>query len=233
MDFLQQLIGLVQDLPLAAIWGVAFGILLLCGFGVPIPEDITLVLVGYMTFKKVGLASDQAALAVIVGLAGVLIGDGTMFTLGQRLGSRLVGVWPFRSILGGGRLEATRSFLASHGPKVLFTARFTPGLRSVVFFTSGTLGTPLKTFLFYDGIAALLSVPALVLSSWYWGAQIDQVIEHAKRAEHGILIVIVVVAALLTLKWWLGHRKKQRAALLAKASELPPDAAQLVAQQPE
>ena len=221
MQVLQWMIAHVQGLSLGTIWGAELRILLLCNFDLPIPEDITLILCGYMTFKKVGLAWDQAALATLIGLTGVLVGDGIMFTLGRRQGQRLLGVWPFRHILGGGRLEKTRDFLANHGPKVLFTARFTPGLRSVVFFTSGTLGIPLGVFLFYDGLAALVSVPALVLSAWYWGDTIDLVVAKAQKGERGVLLVLLAMGLLLLgRKLWQRHRAKQK-----RAEALPEPAA--------
>ena len=110
--------------------------------------------------------------------------------------------------MGQGRLEQTEAFLQSHGPKVLFSARFTPGLRSVVFFSSGVLQIPFRTFLFYDGMAALLSVPALVASSWYWGAEFDEVLLKARRAENGVLLTIVAIALLLLARWAWKRRKK-------------------------
>lgn len=193
------------------IYGIGFSVLLLCGLGLPVPEDITLLLMGYMTYQSMpdGAPRPHADvwLAVLIGLLGVMIGDGFMFTLGRRFGTRLVDRWPFRSILGGGRLENATSFLQRNGAKVLFSARFMPGLRSVVFFTSGTLGIPLGRFLIFDGLAALLSVPALVVSSWYWGAEFDLVVQKARQAENGILIVIIAVGLYFAFKAWRNRRK--------------------------
>ncbi|MSP91336.1 MAG: DedA family protein [Myxococcales bacterium] len=200
---------------ITSVWAFCFGILLLCGFGLPVPEDITLVTMGYMTHRLVdGVPGADGrvsvAIAVAIGMAGVLIGDACMFTLGSKLGGRLLTRWPFRTLFGKGRLERATTFLQEHGPKVLFSARFMPGLRSVVFFTSGTLQVRLRTFLWYDGLAALLSVPALVLSSWYWGAQIDVVIAKAQAAEHGIVAVIGLVVLAVVAKSWWSERKRRR-----------------------
>lgn len=207
--------GWLSGMDLYTVWAIAFGILLMCGFGLPVPEDITLVAVGYMTFflNTDGHYGDPrllVALATAVGLAGVLIGDATMFTLGARLGGRLMHRRPFSSILGSGRREKAVEFLQARGPQVLFSARFMPGLRSVVFFTSGTLGIRLRTFLFFDGLAALLSVPALILASWYFGEQIQDVIKYAQKSEQGILVVILVLAAGGGLKYWLKRRKEAK-----------------------
>lgn len=209
--------GILQSMNLYAVWAACFGVLLLCGFGLPIPEDITLVLCGYMTWMlgsdgSYGNPNVLVALAIAMGLAGVLLGDAIMFTLGQRYGKYLMVRWPFASILGSGRKELAEGFLKEKGPQVLFSARFMPGLRSVVFFTSGTLGIGLPTFLLFDGLAAVLSVPALIGSSWYFGENINEVIAKARQAEHGILLIILIGGGGAALKYWLGQRKKAKAA---------------------
>ena len=204
------------------VYSICFGVLLLCGFGLPVPEDITLLICGYLTYRPMPDGTPRPHVhilaSVLIGLAGVLIGDGTMFMLGRRYGERMLTVWPFKHILGGGRLEKTEIFLSEHGPKVLFTARFTPGLRSVVFFSSGVLKIPLRPFLFYDGLAALVSVPLLVLSSWYWGAQFDEVLLKARRAENGFLLLLLTIGLALGARWW--WKRRQAAKKAASASRL-------------
>ena len=194
------------------VYAACFGVLLACGFGLPLPEDITLLICGYLTYKPLPDETPRPhvhiAASLVVGLAGVLIGDATMFTLGRRFGERLLTVRPFSYILGHGRLQKTETFLASHGPKVLFTARFTPGLRSVVFFASGVLKIPFRTFLFYDGLAALVSVPLLVWSSYHWGAQFDEVVLRARRAENGLLLSLLAIGGLLIARWLWKRRRK-------------------------
>jgi membrane protein DedA with SNARE-associated domain len=169
---------------------------------------------GYMMYLPMPDGSPRphasVPVAVLVGLGGVLIGDGFVFGLGRFIGRRLLARWPFRSMAGGGRQERAESFLRSHGPKVLFAARFMPGLRSIVFFTSATLAIRYRVFLFYDGLAALLSVPALVVSAWYWGEQFDYVVSKARQAENGILLAILAVLLFLLVKHWLRRRSEAR-----------------------
>lgn len=212
-----ELIHSLMSLDGLTIYGIGFAVLLACGFGLPIPEDITLLLMGYMTYHPMPDGSPRpnahVALALAIGLLGVLIGDGCMFTLGRRYGDRLIDRWPFRMILGNGRLEKAKTFLQRNGAKVLFSARFTPGLRSVVFFTSGTLGITPMRFLMFDGLAALLSVPALIISSWYWGAQFDEVVARARQAENGIFIVILIIIVFVVGRAWWKRRKEAAKAL--------------------
>ncbi len=207
-----EVIQTLMSLDGATIYGIGFTVLLLCGLGLPVPEDITLLLMGYMTYQTLPDGSPRPhawiGTAIFVGVAGVMIGDSFMFFLGRKFGDRIVGVWPFRSMMGGGRLERARGFLQRNGAKVLFSARFMPGLRSVVFFTSGTLGIPFSRFVIFDGLAMLISVPALVGAAWYWGAQFDRVIAKARQAENGILLLIVVAGATFAVKHWLESRRK-------------------------
>ncbi len=203
------------SLDAATIYAIAFGVLLLCGFGLPIPEDITLVLVGYMTFASMPDGSPRPHanvwVATTVGFLGAMIGDSIMFVLGRRFGHILEKIWPFRSLLADGRRELAEGFLKRNGPKVMFSARFMPGLRSVVFFVSGTMGIRYPQFIVFNGLAALISIPALVISAWYFGEQIELVITKARQAEHGILALIVGVFLIYLLKvWWKNRRERAK-----------------------
>ena len=52
-----------------------FFVLVICGFGVPIPEDLTLVTGGVIS----GLGYTNSHIMFAVGMLGVLVGDGFMF----------------------------------------------------------------------------------------------------------------------------------------------------------
>ncbi|MBI3541846.1 MAG: hypothetical protein HY075_01040 [Deltaproteobacteria bacterium] len=64
----------------------AFSMLLACGLGLPIPEDLTLFTMGYVAYS--GIASFRASCAVC--LFGVLVGDATIYWIGRRYGTRLL-----------------------------------------------------------------------------------------------------------------------------------------------
>ena len=136
-----------------------FFILLICGFGVPIPEDITLVAGGIIA----GLGFADVHIMVAVSLLGVLIGDGTMFTLGRVFGERILRFRPIRRILPPRRFAQVQEKFAKYGNWVLFVARFLPGLRSPIYVTAGmSRQVCYCRFLIMDGMAALISVPVWV-----------------------------------------------------------------------
>ncbi len=183
------------------------GILLACGLGLPIPEDVTLFAAGLISYYGV---TDVGWMTVIC-LFGVILGDSIVFWLGAIYGRRLTKKGIFHKLLPDDRLDAVQKKFNEKGERLLFAARFMPGLRAPIFFSAGTLHVPYRKFLLYDGSAALISVPAIVGAVYYFGDQIDQVVAVIKRVEHGILLVIAVVILLILAKWYVTHRKLKKA----------------------
>jgi membrane protein DedA with SNARE-associated domain len=176
---------------------VVFGILLLCGLGIPIPEDITLIAAGAMVYY--GTANLWVMIAV--SFFGVMLGDAFIFFLGAKYGRRLTKKWIFHKLLPDDRLDRVQKKFNEKGEKLLFFARFMPGLRAPIYFSAGTLHIPFKVFLFYDGLAALISVPAIVWCTYYFGDDLDRVVHLIQRVERGILAVILLVLAFAFWKW--------------------------------
>ena len=72
-----------------------FLVLVLCGFGIPIPEDVTLVAGGVIS----GLHFTNVHIMVAVGLLGVLVGDGMMFLLGKFYGEQILRFKPVMRLM--------------------------------------------------------------------------------------------------------------------------------------
>jgi membrane protein DedA with SNARE-associated domain len=187
---------------------IVFGILLACGLGVPIPEDITLVVGGILAYYGVS----NVWVMIVVCLAGVMIGDSLVFWLGAKYGRALTKKWFFHKVLPDERLDAVQGKFKQYGNKLIFAARFMPGLRAPIFFSAGVLHLPFSVFFLFDGVAALLSVPAIVGGVYLFGDEIDHFIKVMRSFEYGILAAIVTVILLLTLKWYLNHRKSMKEA---------------------
>ncbi|MBL7716396.1 MAG: DedA family protein [Bdellovibrionales bacterium] len=184
---------------------IIFGILLGCGLGIPIPEDITLIAAGALTYYGVS----DLGLMIVVSMFGVMIGDSFMYFLGAHYGRKLTKKWFFQKILPDERLEKVSKMLNERGPSLLFAARFMPGLRAPIFFSSGVLHVPYWRFFAYDGSAALISVPAIIVSVFYLGETIEKWI---RKIEHGILALIVAVILFFVIKHFVKTAKEKKAA---------------------
>ena len=182
---------------------VVFVILLACGLGVPIPEDITLFVAGMLAFY--GLVN--VWLMIVVCMAGVLIGDSSIFLLGAKYGREITKKPFFSKFLTQEHLDTVKVKLHDHGNKVIFAARFMPGLRAPTFFCAGSLHLPYKVFFFYDGLAALISVPGIVWVVYHFGHVADQAFAAISEAEHLIVFAIVAVVLFTAGKWYYKHKK--------------------------
>jgi membrane protein DedA with SNARE-associated domain len=182
---------------------LVFGILLVCGLGLPIPEDITLFAAGLSAYY--GLTN--LWVVILVSYLGVMLGDSIIFYLGSVYGQRLTSQWLFGKLLPEDRLKRVRADFHQKGNRLIFMARFMPGLRAPMYFSAGTLHLPYRVFLFYDGLAALLSVPAIIWAVYYFGDQLDRVIRIIQRIEHSIVFVMVTVVIGLAAKWFFTHRR--------------------------
>jgi membrane protein DedA with SNARE-associated domain len=190
------------------------GILLLCGLGLPIPEDISLIAAGYFSWK--GVLYVHTAFAIC--FAAVITGDTAAFFMGRFFGRRVLRSQLARRYFTPRRQLRVRAYFRKFGSKVVLVGRFTPGLRFTIFFTAGTLHTRPSTFFIYDFAAAAFSVPVLVYSAWFFGGQIDWLVSVSRRTEHGILVIAVLAAAIVGVKAWRRHKKR----LAVRASESAP-----------
>lgn len=185
---------------------LVFGILLLCGLGLPLPEDVVLFAGGLLSYYGV----TNLFGIIFISFAGVLIGDTVIFLLGAKYGRRLTKKWFFHKLLPDDRLDAVKKKFHERGTKLIFVARFMPGLRAPIFFSAGTLHLPYRVFLFYDGLAALVSVPTIVGAVYYFGDEVDKVVRLVQKIEHGIAFAIVAVILLILAKWYITHRRLRR-----------------------
>lgn len=185
-----------------------FGVLVACGFGVPIPEDITLVAGGIMA----GLGHANVHWMVLVGLAGVLVGDGLMFTAGKVFGTRILRFRLIARIMTPERYLQVQEKFEKYGNWVLFAARFLPGLRTPIFISAGISGKVSYTrFLLMDGFAALISVPIWVYLGEFGAENRDWLMAKVHQFQMGIFILLGIGAVWLLYRWWRKRQKSKTA----------------------
>ncbi len=194
------------------------GLLLLCGLGLPIPEDISLIAAGYFSWR----GALEVTKAFLVCFAAVLAGDSMSFFLGRYFGRRVLATRLARKYFTHRRQLRVRAYFRKFGSKVVLVGRFTPGLRFTIFFTAGTLHLRPTVFLIYDFSAAAVTVPLLVYTAWFFGGQIDRVVRYARHTERGIFIAICVAGVVAGMRAWRRHRRILEARA-AGAAEPPPE----------
>lgn len=187
-------------------WAVLF-VLIICGFGVPIPEDITLVSGGIIA----GLYPESINVHIMlaVSMFGVLAGDSTMYWLGRIYGVKILRFRPMRKILTLQRLRMVREKFDKYGNRVLFVARFLPGLRAPIYMVSGiTRRVSYIRFLVLDFFAAIISVPIWVYLGEHGANNREWLAEQIKTGQSGIYVIISLVAAFVGWKVYKARKEK-------------------------
>jgi membrane protein DedA with SNARE-associated domain len=183
-----KVIGYITSLSGLHAYALILGVLLICGMGVPVPEDVTLISAGLLAGQqKISFLG-----AFIVSFIGVLSGDTILFLIGQKYG-RKVFKWPLvRRIFTEERIQKSQMKIKKHAKKICFMARFMPGLRAPIFLTSGIMHVPFRTFILQDGVAALISVPIWIYVGFWFSSNIDAAIHFAKKVNKGIILVLII-----------------------------------------
>lgn len=199
MDLLERLVEFFADHGYIAVLLA----LLVCGLGVPIPEDVTLVAGGIIA--GLGYANVHAMFGVT--MAGVLIGDVAMFLLGRHFGVRILGWRLVAWLLTPERYAAAQRKFERYGNRMLFTARFLPGMRTAVFVSAGlTHRVSIMRFIALDGLAALISVPIWVYLGYFGADNHEWLVKWLHRGQAGLWVALAVLVAMLA---WI-YLKRRR-----------------------
>jgi membrane protein DedA with SNARE-associated domain len=216
---LERLVELLSGQSLAYGGTVIFLILLLCGFGLPMPEDIVLVTGGVIAWLASPLEEvsfremvhDRGLQAMVaIGVGGILAGDSAIYLLGRKLGSHIAEHRILRRVVPPEKMERVETLLRRRGKAVVMGARFLPGLRAPTYFTVGHARLPYWQFLLFDGLAATVSAPLWVCIGFWFGSDIEQAARHASRFSQYLLLAIAVVGTALLVRW-LASRRNGRA----------------------
>lgn len=178
-------------------WAV-FLVLLACGFGVPIPEDITLVSGGVIS----GLGYTNVHWMLVVSMLGVLVGDSTMYWLGRIYGEKILKFPLIRNVATPERFTQVQERFQTQGWKLLFVARFLPGLRAVVYLVSGiTRKVSFTRFVLVDFCAAIISVPIWVYLGDFGAKNLDWLEEQIHKGQMIIWIGLIIIGIVVYWKW--------------------------------
>lgn len=180
-------------------------VLILCGMGLPIPEDVALLAGGFLVHR--GIIRYPITLAVA--LVGVVAGDNSLFFLGRRFGTGLV------AYLGIGRPRSQRQiewlteFMRRHGHRAIFYARFVAGLRALVYLTAGSLGVSPSRFFLYDLAGAVVSVPIVVTLGYLFGNELEAALRYIGGIEKAVWLVAALSLGVYAMRMLMFTRGRE------------------------
>lgn len=209
---MERLFEYLTDLSGGVAYLLIFGILVACGLGFPLPEDIPLIATGYLIWDKTMTWFG----GITVTLLGVVIGDSILFYIGKQLGDTILNKRK-KPLFSPKRVRRARAYFRKYGPKVVFFARFVAGLRAVVFFMAGSMHMKYRTFILLDLFAALLSVPLWIVGGYYlghyFGSEISSLLLKLKEIKLVVTIVISVLITAVVVRSLMQYRNAKKKTL--------------------
>ncbi len=172
---------------------VLFGLLFACGLGLPLPEDIPLLIAG-------GLIAKGQMTWPIAGLAcwlGIIGGDCILYHFGKKFGREITKVPFIGKHVTLARIEQAERLFARYGTWVVAIGRLFAGIRGAMVVTAGVTRFNFVKFIIVDGLAALVSGGGFMLLGWWVGGLIDKdfmaKIDHYKHVVTLAAIVLSVI----------------------------------------
>lgn len=178
------------------------GLLSAAGLGVPISEDLVLLIGGALSAR--GITSYWPTLAC--GYFGVLLGDVLIHRWGMKIGPAAYRHRIVQKGLSVERQVKLREHFARHGFLTIVVGRHTPILRAPIFFLAGASRVPLWKFAIADALSAAVTVPLVVTLGFYFGEHLDDIRARIHQVQWAL--AAAVAAALSAWLWW---RRRKRA----------------------
>ena len=191
-----------------------FGVLCLCGLGLPLPEDIPLVISGIMIQQK----HMDAAITILAGWFGIMAGDSILYLMGRRFGPDIVNVPVLGSHINARRLKRVEQWFDRWGVWVVAIGRMFAGIRGAVVVVAGATRYNYVKFIIADGVAAVVSGGVFLYLGYAFGEHRDQLWRIVHQIKGGMLIAAAVIAiGILCYVLWYLRKARLEASRIAPA----------------
>jgi membrane protein DedA with SNARE-associated domain len=221
-DVLTRVIGFFGDF---GYWG-PFLLLLACGLGLPLPEEISLIGAGVLLYEG------HVEFWPVTGMCmlAILGGDSIPFLLGRRYGLSVLRIGWIARVLHPERFAKFEAKYAKHRNMAVFSCRFVAGLRMPGYFLAGAMGTSYWRFLLLDFIGAVLTVPISIYLGELLGGQREHLQKQVHQVHLVVLYIVIAVLLVLVFRAWRKRRAGAAAAAVAlqTASQALPSSARSI-----
>ncbi|MEY3900988.1 MAG: hypothetical protein RL189_294 [Pseudomonadota bacterium] len=197
------------------IFSLLFLIMYASSFGLPLPEEVTLLTLGFLVFisnnpdPETGVIHEyQLNIHVAAWLAFIAVfsSDFLVYWLGRKFGSRILALPVLNKLAQPALMSKVEQWMQRWGFWAAGVFRFTPGVRFPGHLSCGILKVPAHKFILVDGFAALISVPTQIYLVGWYGKDIINLI---KKYQQWV-IAVFLLAALFYYRKEIGKLLKLR-----------------------
>jgi membrane protein DedA with SNARE-associated domain len=180
---------------------VLFGLLFACGLGLPLPEDIPLMVAGALVARE----QMHLATAAVAAWCGIIGGDIVLYHLGKKFGLEITRVRFIGKHLTKARIERLEQMFDQYGILVVAVGRLFAGVRGVMVAAAGAARFNFWKFIITDGLAALVSGGFFISVGYWLGSRLDA--KHINEFKDYFLLGVLVL--LLGVLAWIFLRRKR------------------------
>lgn len=173
--------------------------------GLPIPEDIPLIIAGVVAHQ----GNADVYLLFLVCYAAIVLGDVVIFMIGRRLGPTLFNKAWFKSRVSTQRIKGVRFNLERRSLLMIFIARHLFYLRTVTFLVCGAVRMDFARFLVADMIAALVSVPLMMFLGYMGSEHFDAVMSFIISMKNWSLLAGLIALLGITYYYFVHYRRRK------------------------
>lgn len=184
---------------------VLFVMLFSCGLGVPIPEDIPLLVAGAL----VGSGHMHLAIAAVVAWCGIIGGDCVLYYFGHHFGLNITKLPLIGKHVTKDRIYKAERLFHHYGIWVVAVGRMFAGIRGAMVIAAGTIRYSFMKFFIADGLAAIVSGGLFMYLGYMFGQNLPLVAEWIHRGGGWILAgIIVLLLIFIVFKILTAHKHK-------------------------
>lgn len=186
------------DIIANSLGGLSYGGMLVVAFlsnmFIPVPEEIILLVIGYLT----GIGAFSYPIIMAIFILGMLLSDYMVYSLAFH-GSKLIKKLQTKAENRG--FLKSKSYINRHMKKIIFISRFLVYLRFIGPVIAGSHKVPRKMFLTYDFLALVVYVNIFLGLGHHFHKQIKVISQGVDRFSNYFMTAVIVIATFLVFRF--------------------------------
>ncbi|MEJ7707273.1 MAG: DedA family protein [Nocardioidaceae bacterium] len=179
-----------------ALWGVALIVFIECWLFPFLPGDSLLFFIGLLISS--GKVDDPIVLACLVLTASAVASNLVGYLIGFKAGPAIFNK-PDSRLFKQQHIDQTFAFFDKYGNRAIVLARFVPIVRTFITLAAGVGRMPMRRFITYSAIGAVLWATGVTLLG-YWLGQVDLLADHIDLVLVAIVLMSVAPMAIELLR---------------------------------
>jgi membrane-associated protein len=181
-----------------ALWGAALIIFIECWLFPFLPGDSLLFTVGLLISQQSEDVGEPIWFACAVLTVSAVASNIVGYVVGAKAGPAIF-KRPDSRVFKQEYIDKTFAFFDKYGARAIVLARFVPIVRTFITLAAGVGRMPMRRFVTYSAIGAVLWATGVTLLG-YWLGQVDFVREHIDLILVGLVLLSVVPIAIEALR---------------------------------